>query len=109
MVRIGVSRVIGLADWWPDPKPSSDNFPDYIKKHKKAKRSSNELNMSDCLPLIECMLQGIIIEVPFDMMFENIGFHAKFGDLIRCSHTGYPVIERHDKSQYKNQSFRITS
>ena len=38
----------------------------------KEKLVDNKLNVSDCLPAIEAMLQGIIIEFPVTMTFEYL-------------------------------------
>ena len=75
MVEIKIARVPRLADWWADPKTSNDCFPPWIKDLRKEKLVDNNLNMSDCLPAIEAMLQGIIIEFLTTMTFEYLGDH----------------------------------
>lgn len=62
--------------------------------------------MSDCLPAIEAMLQGIIIEFPTTMTFEYLGDHPSLGKMIACDHKGYPIIGGHDFSQYKGAEFQ---
>ena len=106
MVEIKIARVSGLADWWADPKPSNDCFPSWIKDLRKEKLVDNKLNMSDCLPAIEAMLQGIIIEFPVTMTFEYLGDHPKLGKMIACDHKGYPIIGGHEFSQYKGAEFQ---
>ena len=106
MVEIKIARVPGLADWWSDPKPSNDCFPSWIKDLRKEKLVDNKLNMSDCLPAIEAMLQGIIIEFPVTMTFEYLGNHPKLGKMIACDHKGYPIIGGHEFSQYKGAEFQ---
>ena len=106
MVEIKIARVPGLADWWADPKPSNDGFPSWIKDLRKEKLVDNKLNMSDCLPAIEAMLQGIIIDFPATMTFGYLGDHPKFGKLITCDHKGYPIIGGHESSQYKGADFQ---
>ena len=106
MVEIKIARVPGLADWWADPKPSNDCFPSWIKDLRKEKLVDNKLNMSDCLPAIEAMLQGIIIEFPVTMTFEYLGDHPKLGKMIACDHKGYPIIGGHEFSQYKGAEFQ---
>lgn len=106
MVEIKIARVPGLADWWSDPKPSNDCFPSWIKDLRKEKLVDNKLNMSDCLPAIEAMLQGIIIEFPVSMTFEYLGNHPKLGKMIACDHKGYPIIGGHEFSQYKGAEFQ---
>ena len=106
MVEIKIARVPGLADWWSDPKPSNDCFPSWIKDLRKEKLVDNKLNVSDCLPAIEAMLQGIIIEFPVTMTFEYLGNHPKLGKMIACDHKGYPIIGGHEFSQYKGAEFQ---
>ena len=106
MVEIKIARVPGLADWWSDPKPSNDCFPSWIKDLRKEKLVDNKLNVSDCLPAIEAMLQGIIIEFPLTMTFEYLGNHPKLGKMIACDHKGYPIIGGHEFSQYKGAEFQ---
>jgi len=106
MVEIKIARVPGLADWWSDPKPSNDCFPSWIKDLRKEKLVDNKLNVSDCLPAIEAMLQGIIIEFPVSMTFEYLGNHPKLGKMIACDHKGYPIIGGHEFSQYKGAEFQ---
>ena len=106
MVEIKIARVPGLADWWADPKPSNDCFPSWIKDLRKEKLVDNKLNMSDCLPAIEAMLQGIIIEFPVTMTFEYLGNHPKLGKMIACDYKGYPIIGGHEFSQYKGAEFQ---
>ena len=106
MVEIKIARVPGLADWWADPKPSNDCFPSWIKDLRKEKLVDNKLNMSDCLPAIEAMLQGIIIEFPKTMTFEYLGDHPKLGKMIACDYKGYPIIGGHESSQYKGAEFQ---
>ena len=106
MVEIKIARVSGLADWWADPKPSNDCFPSWIKDLRKEKLVDNKLNVSDCLPAIEAMLQGIIIEFPVTMTFEYLGNHPKLGKMIACDHKGYPIIGGHEFSQYKGAEFQ---
>jgi len=106
MVEIKIARVPGLADWWADPKPSNDCFPSWIKDLRKEKLVDNKLNVSDCLPAIEAMLQGIIIEFPVTMTFEYLGNHPKLGKMIACDHKGYPIIGGHEFSQYKGAEFQ---
>ena len=106
MVEIKIARVPGLADWWSDPKPSNDCFPSWIKDLRKEKLLDNKLNVSDCLPAIEAMLQGIIIEFPVTMTFEYLGNHPKLGKMIACDHKGYPIIGGHEFSQYKGAEFQ---
>ena len=106
MVEIKIARVPGLADWWADPKPSNDCFPSWIKDLRKDKLADDKLNMSDCLPAIEAMLQGIIIEFPATMTFEYLADHPKLGKMIACDHKGYPIIGGHEFSQYKGAEFQ---
>ena len=106
MAEIKIARVPGLADWWADPKPSNDCFPSWIKDLRKEKLVDNKLNMSDCLPAIEAMLQGIIIEFPVTMTFEYLGNHPKLGKMIACDYKGYPIIGGHEFSQYKGAEFQ---
>ena len=106
MVEIKIARVPGLADWWADPKPASDCFPSWIKDLRKDKLADDKLNMSDCLPAIEAMLQGIIIEFPATMTFEYLADHPKLGKMIACDHKGYPIIGGHEFSQYKGAEFQ---
>ena len=106
MVEIKIARVPGLADWWADPKPSNDCFPSWIKDLRKDKLADDKLNMSDCLPAIEAMLQGIIIEFPATMTFEYLADHPKLGKMIACDHKGYPIIGGHEFSQYKGAEFK---
>ncbi len=106
MVAIDVLRVEGLGDWWPNPKPAREHFPNWIKNLKKTKQSTGELNIADCMPAIESMLHGLIIEFPVDITFENLGFNKNIGKLISCSHIGYPVIEGHHDSQYTEAEFQ---
>ena len=106
MAEIKIARVPGLADWWADPKPSNDCFPSWIKDLRKEKLVDNKLNMSDCLPAIEAMLQGIIIEFPVTMTFEYLGNHPKLGKMIACDYKGYPIIGGHEPSQYKGAEFQ---
>ena len=106
MVEIKIARVPGLADWWAAPKPSNDYFPSWIKGFRKDKLANNKLNMADCLPAIEAMLQGIIIEFPKTMTFEFLGDHPKLGKMIACDHKGYPIIGGHEFSQYKGAEFQ---
>ena len=106
MVEIKIARVPGLADWWADPKPSNDCFPSWIKDLRKEKLVDCKLNMSDCLPAIEAMLQGIIIEFPVTMTFEYLGNHPKLGKMIACDHKGYPIKGGHEYSQYKGAEFQ---
>ncbi|MBH67103.1 MAG: hypothetical protein CMM58_02000 [Rhodospirillaceae bacterium] len=105
MVQIKVSRVPDLADWWPNPRPALEQFPPWIKELRKSKKNKLELNMSDCLPAIESMLQGVTIEFPIDMTFQHMGIHPALGKLIRCSHVGYPLLGGHELRQYKNAEF----
>ena len=105
MVEVSIKRVEGLADWWVNPRPASDYFPNWIKELRKAALTSTSLNMSDCLPAIECMLQGIIVEFPRDMTFQYVGTGEKFGKMIKCNHIGYPIIGGHEAKQYKNSEF----
>ena len=105
MVDVSIERVEGLADWWANPRAASDCFPDWIKELRKNAQTSNNPNMSDCLPAIECMLQGIIVEFPCDMTFEYIGIGEKFGKIITCNHIGYPIIEGHESGQYNKSEF----
>ena len=106
MVEIKIARVPGLADWWAEPKPSNECFPPWIKDLRKEKLLDSKLNMSDCLPAIEAMLQGIIIEFPTTMTFEYLGDHPNLGKMIACDHKGYPIIGGHDFSQYKGAEFQ---
>ena len=106
MVEIKIARVPGLADWWSDPKPSNDCFPSWIKDLRKEKLVDNKLNVSDCLPAIEAMLQGIIIEFPVTMTFEYLGNHPRLGKMIACDYKGYPIIGVHEFSQYKGAEFQ---
>ena len=106
MAEIKIARVPGLADWWADPKPSNDCFPSWIKDLRKEKFLDNKLNLSDCLPAIEAMLQGIIIEFPVTMTFEYLGNHPKLGKMIACDYKGYPIIGGHEFSQYKGAEFQ---
>ena len=106
MVEIKIARVPGLADWWADPKPSNDCFPSWIKDLRKDKLADDKLNMSDCLPAIEAMLQGIIIEFPTTMTFEYLADHPQLGKMIACDHKGYPIIGGHEFSQYKGAEFQ---
>ena len=106
MAEIKIARVPGLADWWADPKPSNDCFPSWIKDLRKEKLLDNKLNLSDCLPAIEAMLQGIIIEFPVTMTFEYLGNHPKLGKMIACDYKGYPIIGGHEFSQYKGAEFQ---
>ena len=106
MVEIKIARVPGLADWWSDPKPSNDCFPSWIKDLRKEKLVDNKLNVSDCLPAIEAMLQGIIIEFPVTMTFEYLGNHPRLGKMIACDYKGYPIIGGHEFSQYKGAEFQ---
>ena len=106
MVEIKIARVPGLADWWADPKPSNDCFPSWIKYLRKDKLADDKLNISDCLPAIEAMLQGIIIEFPATMTFEYLADHPKLGKMIACDHKGYPIIGGHEFSQYKGAEFQ---
>ena len=106
MVEIKIARVPGLADWWADPKPSNDCFPSWIKDLRKDKLADDKPNMSDCLPAIEAMLQGIIIEFPATMTFEYLADHPKLGKMIACDHKGYPIIGGHEFSQYKGAEFQ---
>ena len=62
--------------------------------------------MSDCLPAIEAMLQGIIIEFLTTMTFEYLGDHPNLGKMIACDHKGYPIIGGHDFSQFKGAEFQ---
>lgn len=105
MVEVSIKRVEGLADWWVNPRAASDYFPNWIKELRKVALTSNTLNMSDCLPAIECMVQGIIVEFPCDMTFEYVGIAGKFGKMIKCDHIGYPIIGGHEAKQYKNSEF----
>ncbi len=105
MVEVSIKRVEGLADWWVNPRAASDYFPNWIKELRKAAQISNALNMSDCLPAIECMLKGIIVEFPCDMTFEYVSIGKKFKRMIKCDHVGYPMIGGHEPKQYKNAEF----
>ena len=105
MVEVSIKRVEGLADWWVDPRAASDYFPNWMKDLRKAAQTSNALNMSDCLPAIECMLQGIIVEFPCDMTFEYTGIGENFAKIITCTHIGYPIIGGHESDQYKKSEF----
>ena len=106
MVEIKIARVPGLADWWAAPKSANDCFPSWIKDLRKDKLADNKLNISDCLPAIEAMLQGIIIEFPATMTFEYLADHPKLGKMIACDHKGYPIIGGHEFSQYKGAEFQ---
>ena len=105
MVQVSIKRVKGLADWWGNPRAASDYFPNWMKELRKAVQTSNALNMSDCLPAIECMLQGIIVEFPCDMTFEYVGIGENFSKIITCNHIGYPIIGGHEPGQYKKSEF----
>ncbi len=106
MIEMKIARVPGLADWWADPKLSNDSFPLWIRDLRKEKLLNKKLNMSDCLPAIEAMLQGIIIDFPVTMTFEYLGDHPKLGKMIACDHKGYPIIGGHESSQYKGAEFQ---
>ena len=105
MVKVSIERVEGLADWWANPRAASDCFPNWVKELRKNALTSDALNMSDCLPAIECMLQGIIVEFPCDMTFEYVGIGEKFGKMITCNHIGYPISGGHEPGQYKKSEF----
>ena len=105
MIEMRIARVPGLADWWADPKLSNDSFPFWIRDLRKEKLLNKKLNMSDCLPAIEAMLQGIIIDFPVTMTFEYLEDHPKLGKIIVCDHKGYPIIGGHELSQYKGAEF----
>ena len=105
MIEMKIARVPGLADWWADPKLSNDSFPLWIRDLRKEKLLNKKLNMSDCLPAIEAMLQGIIIDFPVTMTFEYLEDHPKLGKIIVCDHKGYPIIGGHELSQYKGAEF----
>ena len=77
MIEMKIARVPGLADWWDDPKLSNDSFPLWMRDLRKEKLLNKKLNMSDCLPAIEAMLQGIIIDFPVTMTFEYLEDHPK--------------------------------
>ena len=106
MVDVRVQRVPGLADWWPSPQIAADYFPDWMKELKKKKKTTAKLNMSDCLPAIESMLQGIVIGFPCDMTFEYIETSSRYGKIIKCDHVGYPIIGGHESSQYAHSEFK---
>ena len=76
----------------------------------KATQTSNALNISDRLPAIECMPQGVVLEFPCDMTVECVCFGRKLGKMIKCDHIGYPIIGGREAKQYKNseiENFQI--